>query len=156
MAKDVNRTRIVAPAAGILAATTALPPELAAAQQPTPASQRVNETTRLQPSANSSGRPKGQEDRARVPEDSGDVRALDSITTLKWNWGRKHGEWYLWLDWDVVRASSRVLVSATEGVVGSARFQVQNVNPYSNGVVIRVNIDWGSDLPLFVSYLVLN
>jgi hypothetical protein len=58
-----------------------------------------------------------------------------------------------------------VLVSIGEGAaggpdngkfLGAARYTLHNVAPRAGGVDIWVNIEWGSDIPLYVDYLVVN
>jgi hypothetical protein len=81
------------------------------------------------------------------------------------NWGPRRGELKLSLNWSAVNPKSRVLVSVGEGVaggpdngkfIGSARYTVYNVAPRAGGVDIWVNIEWGSDILLYVDYLVVN
>lgn len=81
------------------------------------------------------------------------------------NWGARRGQWVLRLNWSAVTPRSRVLVAIGEGaaggpdagkLVGSARYTLHNVAPRSGGVDIRVNIEWSSDIPLYVDYLIVN
>lgn len=85
--------------------------------------------------------------------------------TYRHNWGARRGQWTLRLNWGAVNARSRVLVSVGEGTaggpdagkfVGAARYTVHNVAPRAGGVDIWVNIEWSSDILLFVDYLVVN
>ena len=85
--------------------------------------------------------------------------------TYRHNWGARHGAWILRLNWGAVSPRSRVLVSIGEGAaggpdagkfIGAARYTVHNVAPRASGVDIWVNIEWGSDILLYVDYLVVN
>lgn len=85
--------------------------------------------------------------------------------TYRHNWGARHGQWLLALNWEAVNPRSRVLVSIAEGAaggpdngkfIGAARYTVYNVAPRAGGVDIWVNIEWGSDILLYVDYLVIN
>ena len=81
------------------------------------------------------------------------------------NWGRLRGQWTLRLNWGAVNRRSRVLVSIGEGAaggpdngkfLGAARYTLHNVAPRAGGVDIWVNIEWGSDIRVYVDYLVIN
>lgn len=81
------------------------------------------------------------------------------------DWGARRGQWRLRLNWGDVNPRSQVFVSVGEGAaggpdagkfIGSARYTLHNVAPRAGGVDIRVNIEWPSDLPLYVDYLVVN
>lgn len=81
------------------------------------------------------------------------------------NWGLRHGQWVLRLNWSAISPRSQVFVSIGEGAaggpeagkfIGSARFTTHNVAPRAGGVDIWVNIEWGSDIPLYVDYVVVN
>lgn len=81
------------------------------------------------------------------------------------NWGGRRGQWVLRLNWGAVNTRSRVLVSISEGAaggpdngkfIGAARYTVHNVAPRAGGVDIWVNIEWSSDILLYVDYLVVN
>ena len=85
--------------------------------------------------------------------------------TYRHDWGRRHGQLTLRLNWGAVNPRSHVFVSIAEGAaggpdagkfIGAARYTVHNVAPRVGGVDIWVNIEWGSDIPLFVDYLVVN
>jgi len=85
--------------------------------------------------------------------------------TYRHNWGARHGAWTLRLNWGAVTPRSRVLVSIGEGaaggpdagkLIGAARYTVHNVAPRPGGVDIWVDIEWGSDILLYVDYLVVN
>jgi hypothetical protein len=81
------------------------------------------------------------------------------------NWGPRRGQWTLSLNWGDVNPRSRVFVSIGEGAaggtdagkfIGAARYTLYNVAPRAGGVNIWVNIEWGSDILLYVDYLVVN
>nr|WP_315394190.1 hypothetical protein [uncultured Duganella sp.] len=85
--------------------------------------------------------------------------------TYRHNWGARRGQWTLRLNWSAVNPRSRVMVSIAEGAaggpdagkfIGSARYTVHNVAPRAGGVDIWVNIEWSSDILLYVDYLVVN
>jgi hypothetical protein len=82
--------------------------------------------------------------------------------TTRVDWGDKHGQWKLTLNWDAVTQNSRVLVSATEwdengnGFLGSARYTIHNVSPFDGGVGVWVEIEWDSDIRVRLDYLVIN
>ncbi|UVW27404.1 hypothetical protein [Massilia sp. H6] len=85
--------------------------------------------------------------------------------TYRHDWGSRHGEWLLRLNWADLSARSQVFVAVGEGMpggrdegkfIGGARYTVHNVAPRAGGVDIWVSIDWNEDIPLFVDYLVVN
>ncbi len=85
--------------------------------------------------------------------------------TYRHNWGPRRGQWTLRLNWGAVNPQSRVLVSIGEGAaggpdngkfIGAARYTVHNVAPRAGGVDIWINIEWSSDILLYVDYMVVN
>jgi hypothetical protein len=85
--------------------------------------------------------------------------------TYRHNWGARRGQWVLRLNWAAVNPRSRVFVAIGEGAgsgpddgkfIGSARYTLHNVAPRAGGVDIWINIEWGSDIALYVDYLVVN
>lgn len=81
------------------------------------------------------------------------------------DWGRRRGQWRLQLNLGGVNPRSRVFVAIGEGAaggpdngkfIGSARYTLHNVAPRAGGVDVWVNIEWGSDIPIYVDYLVVN
>lgn len=85
--------------------------------------------------------------------------------TYRHDWGNKRGQWKLPLNWGAVNPRSRVFVAIGEGAaggpdggkfLGAARYTVHNVAPRAGGVDIWVNIEWGSDIRIYVDYLVIN
>lgn len=99
---------------------------------------------------------------------NGDVSAQDlsgAGFTYRHDWGNKRGQHILRLNWGSVNPRSRVFVAIGEGAaggpdggkfVGAARFTVHNVAPRAGGVDIWINIEWASDLRIYVDYLVVN
>lgn len=85
--------------------------------------------------------------------------------TYRHDWGARHGEWLLRLNWSEINARSQVFVAIAEGAqggpdngkfVGAARYTVHNVAPRAGGVDVWVNIEWPADISLYVDYLVVN
>jgi len=85
--------------------------------------------------------------------------------TYRHNWGARRGQWKLLLNWGDVNPRSKVFVAIGEGAgadvdagkfIGGARYTLHNVAPRAGGVDIWVNIEWNSDISLFVDYLVVN
>ncbi|MEV4779864.1 hypothetical protein [Burkholderia sp. LMU1-1-1.1] len=88
--------------------------------------------------------------------------------TYRANWGALHGQWILSLNsprFPALTPRSRVFVTISEGAaggpdagkfIGAARYTVHNVAPRVNGVDVWVNIEWGTDILLYVDYLVIN
>ena len=85
--------------------------------------------------------------------------------TYRHNWGLRRGQLVLRLNWSAITPRSRVLVAIGEGAaggvdagkfIGSARYTLHNVAPRAGGVDIWVNIEWSSDIPLYVDYLIVN
>ncbi|NNG21948.1 hypothetical protein [Telluria aromaticivorans] len=81
------------------------------------------------------------------------------------DWGARHGQWILQIDWLAVTPRSQVFVAIGEGVaggpdagkfIGAARYTVHNVAPRTGGIDLWVNIEWEADIPLYVDYLVIN
>jgi hypothetical protein len=83
--------------------------------------------------------------------------------TYRHDWGERHGNWKLTLNWNAISCHSRVFVSASEfgggnqcGLTGGARYTVHNVSPQNGSVTVWVNIEWDSDIQLHLDYLVIN
>lgn len=85
--------------------------------------------------------------------------------TYRHDWGMRRGQWILRLNWDVIQPGSQVFVAVGEGVpggpnagkfIGAARYTLHNVAPRFNGVDVWVNIEWSSDISLYVDYLIVN
>ena len=80
------------------------------------------------------------------------------------DWGNFRGQWKLSLLWSGVRASDVVFVSIGEGTaggpnafkfIGRARYTLHNVAMRAGRIDIWVNIEWGSNIRLYVHYLVV-
>ncbi len=85
--------------------------------------------------------------------------------TYRHNWGKKRGSQKLRLNWSSITPRSLVFVSIGEGAaggpnsgkfIGAARYTLHNVAPRNGGVDIWVDINWRSNIPLYVDYLVIN
>lgn len=85
--------------------------------------------------------------------------------TYRHDWGNLRGQQTLRLNWASVNARSRVFVAIGEGAaggpdggkfIGSARYTLHNVAPRAGGVDIWVNIEWSSNIRIYVDYLVVN
>jgi hypothetical protein len=83
------------------------------------------------------------------------------LGTLRWDWGQAHGDVVFRLNWGVVNAGNAVFVAIGEGAaggptagkfIGGAKFTLFNVAPRDGGVDIWININWGSDLRIYVDY----
>lgn len=82
------------------------------------------------------------------------------------NFGGRHGQWLLTVNpLFGVTPRSRVFVSISEGLpggpevgkfIGAARYTVHNVAARTNAVDILVDIDWNSDILVYVDYFVYN
>jgi hypothetical protein len=62
----------------------------------------------------------------------------------------------------LIRASSRVIVSASEyssvwtnRFIGLAKVEVHNVAPFDGGMLIKVSIDWGAPIDIALSALII-
>lgn len=104
---------------------------------------------------------------AQVDPDSGKLEPALSGTgfTYRQDWGLRRGQWVLRLNWSAIGPLSQVFVAIGEGAaggvdagkfIGSARYTLHNVAPRAGGVDIWVNIEWSSDIPLYVDYLIVN
>jgi hypothetical protein len=85
--------------------------------------------------------------------------------TYRHDWGVRRGQWKLRLNWGAVNPRSRVFVAIGEGAgpgpdngkfLGDARYTLHNVAPRAGGVDIWVNIQWNSNIRIYVDYLVVN
>lgn len=81
------------------------------------------------------------------------------------DWGPRRGQWTLRLNLGGVTARSRAFVSIGEGVaggpdagkfMGAARYSLFNVAPRAGGVDIWINVEWSTDILLYVDYLIVN
>ena len=107
------------------------------------------------------------EDTAEVQAGSGGLQPALSGNgfTYRHDWGARRGQWLLRLNWGEVNPRSQVFVSIAEGAgggpdsgkfIGAARYAVHNVAPRAGGVDVWVDIEWSSDIALYVDYLVVN
>ncbi|GET38306.1 hypothetical protein [Microseira wollei] len=60
------------------------------------------------------------------------------------------------LNWSIIKKTSHVFVEATEGHMGAAPYTVQNVDPQDGFVDVRLTVDWGSPIDVYIDYLVIN
>lgn len=88
-----------------------------------------------------------------------------SGVTYRHDWGNLRGQQTLRLNWGVVNARTKVFVAIGEGAaggpdggkfIGSARYTLHNVAPRDGGVDIWVNIEWASNIRIYVDYLAIN
>jgi hypothetical protein len=86
------------------------------------------------------------------------------ISCLRWDWGDLHGDWILQFNWGAVSPRTAVFVAIGEGAaggptagkfIGGAKYTLHNVAPRAGGVDIWVTINWGSNIRLYVDYLVV-
>ena len=60
------------------------------------------------------------------------------------------------LNWSIITKNSHVFVEASEGFIGSASYTVHNVSPQDGFVEVRLTVDWGSPIDVYIDYLVIN
>ena len=91
--------------------------------------------------------------------------AAGIISSMRVDWGNRHGNWILQLNWGVISSRTAVFVAIGEGAaggpiagkfIGSAKYTLFNVAPRAGGVDIRINIDWDSDIRIYADYLVVS
>lgn len=115
---------------------------------------------------------------AQVDEQNADLSAMQTLAgatssepalsgngfTYRHNWGSRRGQHKLRLNLAGVTTRSRVFVSIGEGSVGGpdagkfigdARFTLYNVAPRAGSVDVWVNIDWKSNIPIYIDYLII-
>ncbi|MFJ9694778.1 hypothetical protein [Kitasatospora sp. NPDC101183] len=79
-----------------------------------------------------------------------------------WTWTPSHGVFNLQLPWNVIGIDSTVVITASEidgnghRFVGAAPFQVSSIAPANGIVTFKINIDWGSSIPMRTDVLVFN
>ncbi len=107
------------------------------------------------PSA-SSGPLEAEVDQSQVVKvGTGGEQAIISGTMLAYRhfWGNMNGVRVLRLNWAEVMPDSLVLASVSEnGAMGDAHYILYNVVARHGGVDIRVNVAFGSPIPLRVDY----
>ncbi|WP_436105494.1 hypothetical protein [Massilia sp. LjRoot122] len=118
-----------------------------------------------QPAGSSDLRGPWAEAEAQVEEGGLQPALSGTGFTYRHDWGARRGEWLLRLNWNAIQPGSRVFVAIGEGVpggppagkfIGAARYTVHNVAPRWNGVDVWINIEWSSDISLYVDYLIVN
>ena len=77
------------------------------------------------------------------------------------DWGARHGDWKLTLNWGAITCNSKVFVSAHEvtgacAFVGAAKYTVHNIAPFNGGITVWIKVDWSSDIRVRLDYLVVN
>lgn len=125
--------------------------------------EKKEEALEFKPSSNEETQEVDEAKVAAMPGSSAEARALSGTGfTYRHDWGNRRGQWRLFLNWGSVNANSRVFVAIAEGGtgtakhMGAARYTLHNVVPYNNGVAVWVNIEWSSNIRLYVDYLVVN
>lgn len=79
-----------------------------------------------------------------------------------WTWSPGNGTHNLQIAWNVIGIDSTVVITASEidgngnRFVGGAPFQVSSIAPGNGVVTFRINIGWGSPLPMRTDVLVFN
>ncbi|MEU6994526.1 hypothetical protein ABZ953_28195 [Streptomyces sp. NPDC046465] len=87
---------------------------------------------------------------------------VGEVWRAAWWWGPGNGTWNLPIDWSVINPNSTVIITASEvdgnGVrfVGSAAFDVSSIAPRNGQVIFKINIGWGSAIPMRTDVLVIN
>ncbi|MFF9644058.1 hypothetical protein [Kitasatospora aureofaciens] len=96
-------------------------------------------------------------------EDLADVGGnVGAVWRAWWTWTPAHGIFNLRLPWNVIGINSTVVITASEidsngnRFVGAAAFQVSSIAPGNGEVTFKINIDWGSSLPMRTDVLVFN
>jgi hypothetical protein len=79
-----------------------------------------------------------------------------SMHSYKHYWGKYRGTVKSTLYWSVIKSSSRVFVSCSEGHLGAAKYTVHNVVPENGRVRVWHHVNWGSPIKLYCDYLVVN
>ncbi|MFH8386751.1 hypothetical protein ACH4E7_38535 [Kitasatospora sp. NPDC018058] len=101
--------------------------------------------------------PAGRE--GRLAEIGGNV---GSVWRGWWTWGPGNGTWNLRIPWNVIGVDSTVVITASEidangnRFVGDAAFQVSSIAPGNGVVTFKVDIAWGSPLPMRTDVVVFN
>ncbi|WP_331743629.1 hypothetical protein [Kitasatospora sp. NBC_01300] len=79
-----------------------------------------------------------------------------------WTWTPGNGTFNLQIAWNVIGIDSTVVITASEidsngnRFVGAAPFQVSSIAPGNGVVTFKINIGWGSALPMRTDVLVFN
>ncbi|MER6302966.1 hypothetical protein ABT247_25895 [Kitasatospora sp. NPDC001539] len=87
---------------------------------------------------------------------------VGSVWRSWWTWTPAHGIFNLQIHWNVIGIDSTVVITASEidsngnRFVGAAALQVSSIAPGNGVVTFKINIDWGSSLPMRTDVLVFN
>ncbi|MFF3002371.1 hypothetical protein ACFVTF_06150 [Kitasatospora sp. NPDC057940] len=79
-----------------------------------------------------------------------------------WTWTPGNGTFNLQIAWNAIGIDSTVVITASEidsngnRFVGAAPFQVSSIAPGNGVVTFKINIGWGSALPMRTDVLVFN
>lgn len=145
MSREISRREIMKQGAGALAASVALPASLSAgAAQNPPQDPAAAPPSKEIPTAT-----------VTVPPDE-QVGAQDTLASFRADYGFWHGEVNFRLNWNIIHKTSRVFCSVAEDHLGAARCVLYNVTPDEGFAVARADIQWGSNLHVLVSFVVLN
>ena len=79
-----------------------------------------------------------------------------NMYTYRAYFGTYNGTLVYRLNWGIITKSSHVFVEASEGFIGSASYTVHNVAPHDGYVLVRLTVDWGSPIDVYIDYLVIN
>jgi hypothetical protein len=80
------------------------------------------------------------------------------------DWGNRRGQHVLNLNSNLFRAGQVIMVAIGEGAaggppagkfVGASRYTLHNVAPQNGRVSIWINIEWSSNIRIYVDYLVV-
>jgi hypothetical protein len=94
-----------------------------------------------------------------VPETAGAAPKYvnpNNIYTYRAYFGKFKGTRVYRLNWGIITKTSHVFVEATEGHMGAAPYTVHNVDPQNGFVEVRLTVDWGSPIDVYIDYLVIN
>ncbi|MFB7911503.1 hypothetical protein [Kitasatospora sp. NPDC056076] len=87
---------------------------------------------------------------------------VGTVNRAWWTWTPSHGTFNLQLSWNVIGIDSTVVITASEidsngnRFVGAAAFQVSSIAPGNGIVTFKIDIAWGSSLPMRTDVVVLN
>ncbi|MEV4339806.1 hypothetical protein [Streptomyces sp. NPDC049590] len=79
-----------------------------------------------------------------------------------WTWSPGNGTWNLQVAWNVIGVDSTVVITASETdgngnrFVGDAAFQVSSIAAANGVATFKINIGWGSPLPMRTGVVVFN
>ena len=92
-----------------------------------------------------------------VDVDKESLKSLAGILgAFRWDWGiLGNGDWILSLNWSIITATSIVLVSVSEGVLGTCKITLFNVAPRNGGVDIWINISCPTGARIYESIVVI-